>query len=166
MRGKTLILIMAMFIWILPVYAKAEEIVKVSTEEELRNALESGKSVELTSDINITKKSSKSTTNCNGAGCGGIAISGEGKITIDGNGHKIDASAMRTTLEVYANEDKDFDVTFTDIKINNGYNGGRALDTRNNITLTLNGVTLTTTGSGNTQVLTIGGSYTSTMNAK
>jgi len=164
MRKKGFGLILAVFVAIFPMFVNAEEIVKVGTEDELRTALENGKSVELTSDIVITKPSTKSITNCNNKGCGGIAITGEGKITIDGNGHKIDASAMRTTLEVYSNDDKEFDVTFTDIKINNGYNGGRALDTRDNITLTLNGVTLTTTGSGNNQVLTIGGTYATTMN--
>jgi len=145
----------------LPIFVNAAEVEKVDTVEKLRSALENGKSVELTKDITIEDASS----NVNGRSTG-VAIIGSGDITIDGNGYTIDASKVRTTLEIYATGEG-ANVTLTDVKVNNSYSAGRAVDTRTgNITLTLDGATLTTTGSGNTQVLTIGGNYEGAMEVK
>lgn len=131
-----------------------EELVEVDTYEELRDALESGKSVKLMNNIEITGKSVvKSSRSL------GVAIMAAEDVVVDGNGFTITSAAgkVRTTLEVYADETA-VNVTFKNITVTNAYSGGRAIDTRTgNITLNLEKAKLETTGSGNTQALTIGG---------
>ena len=148
-------------ILLMPTYVFASSVVSVGTEDDLRAALESGKSVKLTADIEITEKS----TNAGGRSAG-VAITGEGNITIEGNGHTISGSKVRTILEVYAGGEG-LDVTFSNVKITNGYAAGRCIDTRTGkIDLTLNSVTLTATGTGNNQGLTIGGNYEEAIDIK
>ena len=158
MKKKVLGIIIGVLV-AMPMFVNAAEVEKVDTVEKLRQALGNGKSVELTSNITLEDADSNA-----GGRSTGVAIKGSGDITIDGNGYTIDASKVRTTLEIYSNGEA-VNVTLTDIKVNNGYAAGRAIDTRTgDIELTLDGATLTTTGSGNTQVLTIGDSYEGTMN--
>jgi len=130
------------------------EVVEVSTYEELRDALENGKSVKLMDNIKITGNSVVQNSRSLG-----IAVIAQNDITIDGNGFSIigEKGTVRTNIEIYA-EEKNVNVTFKNIKIINAYTKGRALDTRTgNITLNLDKVILETTGDNNTQALTIGG---------
>ncbi|MBQ6465572.1 MAG: InlB B-repeat-containing protein, partial [Oscillospiraceae bacterium] len=82
-------------------------------------------------------------------------------LTIDGAGHTITVAGRG--FGVGMNASAPVDVTFKDVTILNGINGGRCVDTRGNLnSLTLNGVTLKTTGtSGYLQPLTIGGNQAS-----
>jgi len=130
------------------------EIEEVGTYEELRDALESGKSVKLMNNIEIdgnsVAKSSRSL---------GVAIIGAGDITVDGNGFTVSDNdkTVRTNFEIYADGGA-VNVTLKNITITNAYTKGRALDTRTgDVTVNLVNSKLETIGSNNTQTLTIGG---------
>lgn len=157
------ILCLCIMIFLMPVDVLAsDELVKVSTEDELRSALESGKSVELVNDIIINSSSTKVSRNP----APGIAITGEGDITIEGNNYTISSSKVRTILEIYA-IGEGANVIFKDVNISNSKALGRCIDTRTgNITLTLNGVNLTTTSTYNNQPLTVGGNYKEAIDIK
>ncbi|MDD6881946.1 MAG: hypothetical protein PUE18_10295, partial [Firmicutes bacterium] len=87
-------------------------------------------------------------------------------IILDGNGHKITGYGTRsgnnTTLAINNGGSKSVTVTLKNLTIvNNGYQG-RPVETRGNITkLNIENCHFSANGSGNTQVLTIGG-YQST----
>lgn len=74
----------------------------------------------------------------------------EKEIAIEGNNHTI-TSSTRKTFEIYASTCMD-DLTIVNTEVE-----GRCVDTRAAVTLALNNVNLSTTGSSNTQPLTIGG---------
>ena len=127
--------------------------VEVDTEDELRAALESGKSVVLTDDIVLTE-----TTEIKEDRPTAIAINGEGTITIDGNGYTISTSSVRTIFEIYATGSEKLNITLNDVVLENSYAGGRCIDTRTrNIVLNINDSELSTTKRTYDQALTIGG---------
>lgn len=124
---------------------------EVSTENDLRNALEAGESVELTSDITINSASS---LNANA----GIVIKGTGNITIDGNGHEISVTNYKKLFEIHSTTDV-VNVTFTNINLSSTHSVGRLIDTRTgNVKVVVNDSTLTTSSLNNTQPITVGGS--------
>ena len=131
-----------------------EEVEEVKTYEELRDSLESGKSVKLMNNIEIDGNSV-----VQGSRSLGVAIIGTGEIVIDGNGFTVSDNdkTVRTNFEIYADGGA-INVTLKNITITNAYTKGRALDTRTGqITLNVINSKLETNGSNNTQALTIGG---------
>ena len=128
-----LLVIIAMLAAIFCVPAAADT--TVNNAEDLKNAVAAGGTIVLNDNIVLDEK-----------------LEIQNAVTINGNGHSITGSASKV-FEVYAN------AKFENVTIINTASYGRCIDTRvGNITLELNTVTLKTTGSGNTQPLTVGGS--------
>lgn len=103
------------------------------------------------------------------------ATNGEGllnitkSITLDGNGHSISGYGARgsnkTTLAINHTGSEKVNVTLKNLTINNDGVNGRAVETRGNIgELTVDNCKFNCTGSGNTQVLTIGGNQSGLTN--
>lgn len=104
------------------------------------------------------------------------ATKGEGllnitkSIILDGNGHSISGYGARgsnktTTLAINHNGSESVNVTLKNLTINNDGGNGRAVETRGNIDeLTVDNCKFNCTGSGNTQVLTIGGNQSDSPN--
>lgn len=138
-------------------FASQVETVEVTNEAELREALESGKNVVLKNDITISNKTTSTLTT--DARDVGIAINGEGNITIDGNGKTISSTAVKSLFEIYATGSSKINVTFKNVKLEAGKSGGRCVDTRTtNIILNINDSNLTTFKGAYDQTITIGGS--------
>jgi len=157
MKKITLTIICLLIIMLIPtIILAAEDVVEVSTEEALRTALENGKSIKLTKNIElseITKNECAKKDNRPAA----IAINGEGNVTIYGNGHTISTSKVRTLFEIYSTGNG-INVTFENIILDNYYQGGRCIDTRTeNIILNINDSNLTTYTGSYDQTITIGG---------
>ena len=120
----------------------------VANATDLKTALDAGKSVLLTSDIELKEN---------------MVLTGSGTLTIESFGNKVYTVSNKTTkktFEVHSSGEL-LKLTFKNVNITNSYTGieGRCIDTRtNNIELTLENVELTATGGANTQVLNIGGS--------
>jgi len=128
----------------------------VSTESELRTALETNEDANIVLTGNFSIKGTTS-IDVNRTPKPGMVI--QNSVTIDGAGHTITSAGLRTIFEVYAG-DEILNVTFKNITIENPYTKGRCIDTRTgNINMLLENVTLKTTSSNNNQALTIGGNY-------
>lgn len=141
---------------VMPSYVFAADCTAVGTESDLRACLEAGKSVTLTTDVEVVGRSLTSPTTNRTVG---INIEGKDTIIINGNGHKIYTETNQVLFEVRATQENTT-VKFRDVIIdvsNQAY--PRAIDTRsNNLNLELEKVTLTASGTGNPQGITIGGS--------
>lgn len=90
-------------------------------------------------------------------------------ITLDGNGHKItgygNRSGNNTTLAINNSGTDMVSVELKNLTIDNAGTSGRAVETRGNIaSLKITNCKFNCTGSGNTQVLTIGGYQSSAAN--
>lgn len=154
------------------VFATETDAVKVSTEEQLRTALEAGQSVVLENDITIKNTSSNTTTTSRTVG---IVIEKDpnastSTITIDGAGFTIKnmttaasaaesgTTAIDVIFEVYSGDVVFKNVEILNVKDSNSLGRSRCIDTRKkDLSIKLENATLTTTGSSNTQALTIGG---------
>ena len=80
-------------------------------------------------------------------------------VTLDLNGKTLSGTANRLIRIANESAVADFKVTIKNGTISNGLSGGRCVETRSgNIGLTLDGVKLETTGGGNPQNFTVGGS--------
>lgn len=80
-------------------------------------------------------------------------------VTLDLNGKTLSGTANRLIRIANESAVADFKVTIKNGTITNGLSGGRCVETRSgNIDLTLDGVKLETTGGGNPQNFTVGGS--------
>ena len=133
-------------------FATQVETVNVTTEAELKDALENGKNVILSNDIEI-KEISNSTADGD-RNKAGIVLSKS--VTLDGNGKKI-TSKLDRIFEIYATEGK-CEITFKNVTVENTAVGGRCVDTRtNNIVFNVNNSTLTTLKGAYDQVITVGG---------
>ena len=137
---------------------------EVSTEAELRNALEAGESVVLKNDITITTPSAS--TNSTTSRTKGAVILANDDITIDGAGFTISTNAVNVLFEVTnGSKTKVSNVTFENITLVNTKQASvsgqsRVIDTRSGkIVLNLNDVIITmgTNAGNNKQALTIGG---------
>jgi len=163
MKKIALSIMLILVLMIVPtiIYA-ADDVVEVSTEADLRTALESGKSVKLLENIELTTIT-KSECAAKDSRPTAIAINGKGSITIDGNGHTVSTSKVRTLFEIY-DAGNEFDVTFYNVKLDNHYAGGRCIDTRTeNIILNITDSTLTTYKGAYDQTLCIGGANEKTI---
>ncbi len=123
----------------------------VSNETDLKTALDEGKNVLLTADIELEST---------------MVLSGKGNITIESFGDKIytvSNSKSKKTFEVHSSSSEELlTLTFENVKITNGYKDGRCIDTRTgNIDLTLENIELTAEVI-NSQPITVGGNYTGT----
>ena len=76
-------------------------------------------------------------------------------ITIKGTGKTITSSA-KNAIELYA------DAEIMGLNITNNYNGGRCINTRANVNVMLEDCELITSGTGNNQTITVGGSTNGT----
>ena len=137
--------------------------VSISTEADLRKAIEVDNEAEITldADIEVTGTTGLTTRET------GFTLKND--IVINGNGHKISSSTIRTLFDVFAYEGDDADnaatpvtITFNNVKLVSTDANARCIDTRTGkVTLNLNSVIMDATGcvSGNAQTLTIGGKY-------
>lgn len=127
------------------------------TLKEAVDAAKAGQTVKLLKDVTLE---------------GGYADAGAGLelregITLDGGGHTIDCGSFGKGVRVYGSADAAAKSQFTikDVVITSKVSYGRCIDTRGGaFDLTLDGVTLKTTGNGNGQPLTIGGSISPVSN--
>ena len=95
-------------------FATQVEAVNVTTEAELREALESGKNVVLSNDIEI-KEISNSTVDGDRNKAGIVLAK---SVTLDGNGKTITTSKVGTLFEIYSTEGN-CEVTFGNVKLEN-----------------------------------------------
>lgn len=119
-------------------------VVFVSSESEmnLRTVAENGGDYQLTEDVTLEYPLVVSNT-----------------VTLDLNGKTLSGTANRLIRIANESAVADFKVTIKNGTITNGLSGGRCVETRSgNIDLTLDGVKLETTGGGNPQNFTVGGS--------
>ena len=106
------------------------------------NAVEAGGTMEMNTDV-VSESTER------------VAYSLNNDITIEGNGTTITAPGNQKVFEINGDATN---VTINSTTIASDFNAGRAVDTRKgNVTLNLEGTILETSGSGNTQTLTIGG---------
>lgn len=125
----------------------------VSDEAGLRAQLEAGNSVELSSHIEGITTNSTTTLTSPAKRTVGVAIKGEGKITIDGNGKTVSSDTLDVLFEIYT--DSELTVIFKDITI---VAKTRAIDIRKpGISIELDNAEVQVVGTGNTQALTVGG---------
>ena len=133
-------------------FATQVEAVNVTTEAELREALESGKNVVLSNDIEI-KEISNSTADGDRNKAGIVLAK---SVTLNGNGKKITSNLSRI-FEIYATEGK-CEITFENVTVENSLAGGRCVDTRtDNIVFNVNNSTLKTLKGAYDQTITVGG---------
>lgn len=154
MKKFTISLMLLLVLIMIPGIIFASE--EVSTEAELRQALETGKSVALKNDIVISNKTTSTLTTQDRDV--GIVINGEGSIIIDGNGKTISSSAIKSLFEIYATGSSKINVTFKNVILETSKAEGRCIDTRtSNIVLNINNSKLTTLKGAYDQVITVGG---------
>ena len=118
--------------------------------EAVANA-EKGSVVTLNEDVTLTSAS------VNAASDYSLWI--EQSITLDGQGHTIDTSKFSRGIGVAGSQDARIDVTLKNVTVVNTKGMGRCVSTREGVSsLTMEGVNLRASGSGNTQAFTVGGS--------
>lgn len=151
MIKKTIFLsiLMLMLVVVMPNTVLAKE---VKTQDELLSALKDGETeITLGNDIELTKLDTTLPSRTK------VGVVIQNSVKIDGAGFTITNAMARTTFEIHAGSEE-INVEFKNLKMVNSVTEGRCIDTRTgNINLTLDGVSLKTTGSGNLQPLTVGG---------
>ncbi|MBQ2425352.1 MAG: hypothetical protein II263_02485, partial [Lachnospiraceae bacterium] len=142
------VLAFAMLLSVTPVavFAAATAVAKIGNAEytDLQEALNAGGVVELLKDVAISSK---------------LYINKD--VIIDGNGYTITASGTNRLFRINdsAKTGNAANVVFTDIIIKNNTANSRCIETRSgDLSLTLNGVELYSTGPAYDQALTVGGS--------
>ena len=118
--------------------------------EAVGNA-EKGSVITLNEDVTLTSASSSAASD--------YSLWIEQSITLDGQGHTIDTSKFSRGIGIAGLQDARIDVTLKNVTIVNSADSGRCVSTREGVSsLTMEGVNLQTSGSGNTQAFTVGGS--------
>ena len=125
------------------------EITGVKNETELKAALAAKSAViEIGADFAVTH-----------AVTGTYVLRIDYPVTINGNGRTINVTGMGVWIG--ANPTTVSAVNINDLTIRNAGNAGRCINTRGGVgTLNLNNVNLVCAGSGNNQVITVGGNHT------
>lgn len=118
--------------------------------DALANA-EKGSVITLNESVNLTRASSSAASD--------YSLWIEQSITLDGQGHTIDTSKFSRGIGIAGLQDARIDVTLKNVTIVNSADSGRCVSTREGVSsLTMEGVNLQTSGSGNNQTFTVGGS--------
>lgn len=118
--------------------------------DALANA-EKGSVITLNESVNLTRASANAAS--------GYSLWIEQSITLDGQGHTIDTSNFPRGIGIVGSSDARIDVTLKNVTVVNSADLGQCVSTREGVSsLTMEGVNLQTSGSGNNQTFTVGGS--------
>lgn len=133
--------------------------VEYKTIKEAYDAAKSGDEILLLSNVELQGGDSSDSN-------GGLVI--RKSITINGQGkYKITSDKFQRGIRVYGGDSKSNErkITFKNVTITNNYVNGRIIDTRGGyFTLNVDNSILETTGTGNTQVVTVGGNHSNSVN--